>query len=611
MVIFLVICLVLLALYFIFGKKRVSASSGSANRQVEPLVPGVGSRPEKSAGSSKQKRVRIWERKTFVKGRLLAKFNGEPDLIKSLQQFVRERYFDITLCDARIENALFRKNNEGPFPEVPEADTYPGPIEPNPLPCAVTYEGISGTFAVLLQDVKLSNIDFNKYRLLHMEEDGLVFGMMEATITGYMLEEFREECEVPAPDAGGVVSELETMEMEGQDGTAQRGGIVEPVPVLTGRSREQSGYQWQEVKRANGEMTMINPIYTHQHGIGCGGVIGFIGLVFLFFVFLSAIGPEGILVLLLCIAVGLLVAFFSGLFRPLIWLLAGVMVVCMVASLTSRVANGPVKREVPFSRDGDGERSFVVRKRTVHKDSVTDGRVDSLVIHHRVWKDFSDSTYEGDVWVRSADVSSSGVFKNQLVAPGDPLTAYDRMLDALWICDSNKLSGVYRLLDSIRVGRRLGEVRFAEVVVSFVQDIPYALILDGDCNPDLYADAFTRRYLESADASCLGYQRFGINTPVEFVGTLKGDCDTRTLLLFTLLQHYGYDVAILSSEVYSHSLLGIVEPLEGSSYLFHGKRYVLWETTAPNMPPGIIGTSIRDLSNWRISLTSKYGTQWN
>jgi hypothetical protein len=89
------------------------------------------------------------------------------------------------------------------------------------------------------------------------------------------------------------------------------------------------------------------------------------------------------------------------------------------------------------------------------------------------------------------------------------------------------------------------------------------------------------------------------------MATLKGDCDTRTLLLFTLLTHYGYDVAILSSEVYAHSLLGICLPLGGRVFPYRGRQYVLWETTAPGVRPGLIPAEVNDLRHWRISLVSK------
>ena len=161
------------------------------------------------------------------------------------------------------------------------------------------------------------------------------------------------------------------------------------------------------------------------------------------------------------------------------------------------------------------------------------------------------------------------------------------------------------MFDSIAVSNKLSKIKFAEMVVSFVQDIPYSLIVERACDPNLYNDDFTRDYLQSANAACDGNQRFGINTPVEFLANLKGDCDSRTLLLYTILSHYNYDVAVLSSEQYSHSLLGINLPLNGTAYNYRGNKYVLWETTSPNTKPGIIPNLISNLNNWRISLKSK------
>jgi hypothetical protein len=237
--------------------------------------------------------------------------------------------------------------------------------------------------------------------------------------------------------------------------------------------------------------------------------------------------------------------------------------------------------------------------------SSTAGAIDSVIVHHRVWKDYADSVYEGDISISTGDMARSTAFKNQLRPHGEPLVAYDRMLGALAGSDSAFLPGVYRLFDSIRVRHHPDTTGFAEIAVSFVQDIPYALVLDGDCDPNLYSDGFTQKYLQSPGAVCAGFQRFGIHTPVEFMGTLQGDCDTRTLLLYTLLDHYGYDVAILSSEVYSHSLLGIDLPVAGTAYASRGKRYVLWETTTPGIPPGLIPAQLSNLSNWRISIQSK------
>jgi hypothetical protein len=164
------------------------------------------------------------------------------------------------------------------------------------------------------------------------------------------------------------------------------------------------------------------------------------------------------------------------------------------------------------------------------------------------------------------------------------------------------------MFDSIQKGNSFNKMKFAEVIVSFVQDIPYYLILDSECDASLYNDNFIKEYLNSKDARCFGYQKFGINSPLEFISSLKGDCDTRTLLLYTVLDHYGYDVALMSSDEYGHSILGINLPYNGISYEYNNSRYVLWETTSPNLKPGIIARKISNLNYWKISLKSKkYG----
>jgi hypothetical protein len=143
------------------------------------------------------------------------------------------------------------------------------------------------------------------------------------------------------------------------------------------------------------------------------------------------------------------------------------------------------------------------------------------------------------------------------------------------------------------------------MVVSFVQDIPYSIVLSDGCDPSLYNDRFTKNFLINNKGKCDGYQRFGLNTPVEFLTNLKGDCDTRTILLYTILSHYKYDVAIMSSEFYGHSILGINLPYNGLVYTTKYQKYILWETTSLGAKPGIISNEISNINNWRISLKSK------
>ncbi len=228
-----------------------------------------------------------------------------------------------------------------------------------------------------------------------------------------------------------------------------------------------------------------------------------------------------------------------------------------------------------------------------------------MIGHYRSWVDYAGNHYEGTIWVKRSAWEQASTFKKQLDIIADKEQLYDEVVFRLKEHDKDKLAGVYQLFDSINAIQRLPRDRFAELIASFVQDIPYALVLPEACNAALYSDNFIRKYLHRADARCDGYEKFGINTPVEFMATLNGDCDTRTLLLYTLLSHYHYDVILLSSEFYNHSLIGINLSYEGIAYTYGTRRYTLWETTAANIRPGLIPTEISNLNYWRISLKSQ------
>jgi hypothetical protein len=239
-------------------------------------------------------------------------------------------------------------------------------------------------------------------------------------------------------------------------------------------------------------------------------------------------------------------------------------------------------------------------------DAVAENRAaDTLIWHYRKWYNYSGKLYRGRYYVTTNDYQRAHTWKNEIAVSGSGQREYDYMLYLLKEHDQNKLAGVYQMFDSIKAASRLDSVQFAEMVVSCIQQIPYCLVLDKECNPSLYSDAFIRNYLRSENARCDSYERFGINTPVEFMATGKGDCDSRTLLLYVVFRHYGYNVAVLSSEYYSHSLLGIHLPLEGQAYYYKNEPYYCWETTAAGMPAGVMAKEVADMRYWRLSLTSQ------
>ena len=238
-------------------------------------------------------------------------------------------------------------------------------------------------------------------------------------------------------------------------------------------------------------------------------------------------------------------------------------------------------------------------------DTIKKPIIDSIITRFRSWNDYNGKNYEGKYQIKLSDYRNASIHKNSLNTNLNTINSYDGIVYNLKEFDKNNINSVFHLFDSIGRANKLNRIRFAEMIVTFVQDIPYSIVLDDGCDPSLYNDRFTRNYLMNHSGECDGNQRFGINTPVEFLTNLKGDCDTRTLLLYTIFSHYNYDVALMSSEFYGHSIIGINLPINGIAYIYNNQRYVLWETTAQNCKPGVISNEISNLNNWRISLKSK------
>jgi len=226
---------------------------------------------------------------------------------------------------------------------------------------------------------------------------------------------------------------------------------------------------------------------------------------------------------------------------------------------------------------------------------------DKFIRHNRVWKDFQGNQFKATVKITESNYSSSLAWHQQYAENMNNESDYERYLSAASKRDSAALTHLYSEMNTLGYNYKLTRKGFAEMLITFVQDIPYTLIVDSNCDPSLYRDNFIRKYLQEGK-QCYGYQRFGLLNPAEFTGTLLGDCDTRTLFLYTLFQHFNYDVIILGSQKYGHSILGINLPYHGIHKKVEGKSYFVVETTAQGMYPGILAPSISDMTYWKVNL---------
>ena len=173
-----------------------------------------------------------------------------------------------------------------------------------------------------------------------------------------------------------------------------------------------------------------------------------------------------------------------------------------------------------------------------------------------------------------------------------------------YLHDKSKLDFVYSMFDEIQKREKLTRYNFANMIISYVQNIEYSLPWPGNCKDD-YNNTEMVKDLVDQGYDCYSYVPFGFYAPVEFLGKWTGDCDTRSMLVYTILQHYGYDVVILGSQYYGHSILGVnLTPLKTSNplYKLHDyKKYYVWELTAPSVL-GILHPSWNDMKHWNVDL---------
>ena len=179
---------------------------------------------------------------------------------------------------------------------------------------------------------------------------------------------------------------------------------------------------------------------------------------------------------------------------------------------------------------------------------------------------------------------------DQLVNPGDPWTQLyrafsDRDEDVDMIVDS---------LQSIAIYEGLSGNDLAELVVTFVQDIPYSYVIPGDCEDR-----------ETRGKPCVGNVRLGLYTPYEFLHTEMGDCDTRAVLIFAVLERLGFEPAIIISSEYAHAMIALNIPTAGDYILHKGKKYYFWETTAKGWMAGMLPPSYGNKDYWKIALANE------
>lgn len=199
------------------------------------------------------------------------------------------------------------------------------------------------------------------------------------------------------------------------------------------------------------------------------------------------------------------------------------------------------------------------------------------------------------------DLEASRDFRDHMPVQVNGVEMYNHVMSLLSEDGSTRLTSVFDTLDIIRKVHQLDHREFFELSLSWVQMIPYSVVLESGCIAELYHDPFITGYLDTS-SQCIPQIRFGILTPLESLYLSKSDCDSKTLLLYTILKHFDYNVIVLSSELDRHSILGVELPYPGSRYNLLGHSFTLVETTDPNGIPGNLAPMVLPFQEWTINL---------
>ncbi|MBS1683513.1 MAG: hypothetical protein JSS76_02090 [Bacteroidetes bacterium] len=544
---------------------------------------------------------RAIERRTYLKGKLKGKYWAYIDHARSDQKW--ENHYSIEIYEANVivnQIDLKRWDTENEFIPLESPQDFLLSI-PNPLNCSVIYpDGSIKYFGLELLNPQI----FNPQLYNQLYEGDRMFGTIECEISGYIRHFDYEEIEVDSTEIlkEKNISEDHIVISDSYDfGGFAAYGTVQTVNGYTRRviSNLKSGsLEWSKWTPVKGSAQLEKGNFSNWYD----GIFSAIGYVYFFFVFLivfflawKVLIPIAI-VWLIFILISLLPSIFTNFFRWGLSLFSIAFVLYLGLGFINLLQKPlPVVKRSQLLQDDSQEKI-----RT--KNEV--GYSDSLISHMRIWKDYRDTLYQASIDILKSDLLASQRDRTTLPFTLNSTSDYNLIVDSLSRFDNKGLKRVYFMFDSLRTKYKLSETQFAEVIVSCIQDIPYVLVLDKDCSATSYNDGFIKKYLQT-EGNCEGNVKYGLFSPVEFAANIKGDCDTRALLLYTVLAHFNYDVVMLGSITYQHSLIGVNLPYSGTFKMIQGKRYVLWETTSQGIRPGEIPLEISNTNFWQVNLLSK------
>lgn len=579
------------------NKERLDAEVSSRGKAQESA--------DRATNSNKRhftkKTVVRTENRVYIRGDITVKYWAELEISST---FNSSRQTDYKLNPVEV-TAIIRDTDIHSL-EVPlqfqrayrESELFKSPL-PQPINCRIINNSGEELFALKLEDVRIKNpvlTDVTKY-----EKQSL--GTLKGEFYAYVLQITEKEELETVTESFGETGNFEK-KTEGDDEFLRKEYYYKDGSTYWG--------EWEKINTPKQKWT-TTATKTNTTLITSAGCAQFWWLPILFLFIIAA--PQFFLALLAFAALFALLPLGIKLISRLTGVLPflGLLFLGLTIYHAFKTDRG-YRPSVVRTQWQPTYDSLDTKKETVTRDTTSTGEpiLDTSINHLIRWKDYDSIPYEVQLSVLGSDINNSLNEYNRFnfLQTARSLGQVYEFLDRN---DERRLSAVYNAFDSIRAANNLNEVQFAKMLVSCIQSIPYYLVLQNSCD-DYQEDPFVSDYLKQcAKECCIGGAKFGVRSPVVFLGDLKGDCDTRSLLIYHLLRRFGYNLALITSDYYKHAMLAVnfndTENLKGVAMNIRGKSYYLWETTNKGFHPGEIPAGMRSLEHWNIALLNETNKQ--
>lgn len=241
-------------------------------------------------------------------------------------------------------------------------------------------------------------------------------------------------------------------------------------------------------------------------------------------------------------------------------------------------------------------------------DTNGDGTIDDEITEKEVnWYDFSNAFYTAKYSTSTSDFNNSTLeqdeLKNKITQFNSSLDFYTQFYAGLFEIDQNKIRKIAKIFSDSATKKNMDATQTAEMVTTFVQEIPYYLVHEGSCNEAMQSgNSFMIEYHQERKP-CLPNIAAGVQSPYEFLHNLKGDCDTRSLLAFSILKELNIASSVWISEAYGHSILGVGVPVGFGMYKnVNGVKHYGVELTAKGFRLGMVAPENNNANNWDVSI---------